>query len=70
MSVNYHLGKANVVADALSRLSMGSTRCRRKKKEASEGCSQACSLGSSPYEHIRKRCNSSELGRIVFGSGG
>ena len=24
MSVNYHLGKANVVADALSRLFMGS----------------------------------------------
>ena len=24
MSIHYHLGKANVVADALSRLSMGS----------------------------------------------
>ena len=58
MSVNYHLGKANVVADALSRLFMVSVaHVEEKKKGASKGCSQACSLGSLPYEHIRQRCN-------------
>ena len=41
----------------------------KKKEGSSEGCSQACSLGSSPYGHIRQRCNSSEWGIIVFGSG-
>ena len=33
MSVHYHPGKANVVADALSRLSMGSIAMLRKKKK-------------------------------------
>ena len=47
MSVHYHPGKANVVADALSRLSMGSVaHVEGKNKGASNGCSQACSLGS------------------------
>ena len=49
------------MAVALSRLSMGSVaHVGGKNKGASEGCSQACSLGSSSYEHIRQRCNSSE----------
>ena len=40
MSVHYHLVKTNVVADALSRLSMGSVaHVRGRKKGASEGCS-------------------------------
>ena len=38
----------------------------RKKEGASEGCSQACSLGISPYEHIRQWCNSSKWGRIIL----
>ena len=70
MSVHYHPGKANVVADALSILSFGSVAHVEGKKGASEGCSQACSLGSSPYEHIRQWCNSSEWGGILFGGGG
>ena len=71
MSVHYHFGKANVLADALSRLSMGSVaHVEEKKKGASEGCSQDCSLGSSLYENIRQQCNSSEWGRILFCSGG
>ena len=71
MSVHYHPGKANVAADSLSRFSMGSVaHVKKKNKGASEGCSQACSLGSLPYEHIRQRCNSLEWDRIVFGSGG
>ena len=58
MSVHYHPGKENIVADALSRLSMGSVaHVGGKNKGASEGCSQACSLRSLPYEHIRQRCN-------------
>ena len=61
MSVHYKPAKVNVVADALSRLSMGSVaHVGGKNKGASEGCSQACSLGSLTYEHIRQRCNSSE----------
>ena len=48
MSVHYHPGKANVGADALSRSSMGSVDHVDKNEGASEGCSQACSLGSSP----------------------
>ena len=60
MSVHYHPGKANEVIDALSRLSMGSVAHVEGKKGASQGCSQACSLGSSHYEHIRQRCNRSE----------
>ena len=71
MSVHYHPGKANVVAVDLSRLSMGSVaHVGGKNKGASEGCSQACLLGSLPYEHIRHRCKSSKWGQIVFGSGG
>ena len=36
MSVNYHPGKANIVADALRRLSMGSVaHVEEKKKGAS-----------------------------------
>ena len=41
MSVHYHPGKANVVADALSRLSMGSVAHVEEKEGASEGCSQS-----------------------------
>ena len=70
MSVHYHPGKANVGADALSRSSMGSVDHVDKNEGASEGCSQACSLGSSPYKHIRQWCNSLESGRIFFGGGG
>ena len=33
MNVHYHLGKANVVADALSRMSMGSTSEVEDEKE-------------------------------------
>ena len=68
MSVHYHSSKENVVADDLSISSMGSV-AHIEEEEASEGCSQACSLRSSPYEHIRQWCNSSEWGRIIFGSG-
>ena len=54
MSVHYHPEKVNVVADALSRLSMGSlAHVEEKKKRSSEGCSEACSLVSLPCEHIR-----------------
>ena len=38
MSILYHLGKANVVVDSLSRLSMGSTtHVEEEKRELSKG---------------------------------
>ena len=39
MSVHYHPGKANVVADALSRLSMSSVAHVEEKKGANDGYS-------------------------------
>ena len=38
ISILYHLGKANVVVDALSRLCMGSTTHVEGKKRFSEKC--------------------------------
>ena len=61
MSMQYHPSKSNVVENDLSRLSMGSVaHVRGKKKGASEGCSQTCSLGSLPYKHIWQLCNTLE----------
>ncbi|KAH0672917.1 hypothetical protein KY290_026661 [Solanum tuberosum] len=50
--------------------SLECTTCRGIKERTREGCSEACSLGSSAYEHIRWRCNSLEWVRIFVGSGG
>jgi len=59
MSVHYHPGKANVVENALSRLSMGSVaHVEEERKEIAKGCSQTCSFRSLSYEHIRWWCNS------------
>ena len=66
MSVHYHRGKTNVVEDDLRRLYKGSLAHVEEDKGTSEGCSQACSLRSSAYEHIRQWCNSLDCGRIVF----
>ena len=49
---------------------MGSVaHVEEKNKGSSEGFPQACSLGSLPYEHIRKQCNRLEWIIIVIGSG-
>ena len=67
MSVHYYPVKENIMAISFSRLSMGSVaHVGEKNKGASEGCSQACSLGSLPYEHIRYWYKSSERGRIFL----
>ena len=46
MSVQYHLGKANVVADALSHLSMGSVvHIHNERKELVKDLHQLARLG-------------------------
>lgn len=46
MSLHYYLGKANVVADALSRLSMGSlTHVEKGKRELVKDIQRLASLG-------------------------
>ena len=46
MSVNYHQGKANVVADALSRLSMGSVvHVKEKRKDLVKDVHRLARLG-------------------------
>ena len=57
MSVHYDPRKAYVAADALSILSISSEALAEEKQGSSDGCSQSCSLGISPYEHIRMRQN-------------
>ena len=48
MSVHYHPGKTNVVADDLSRLSMDSVaHIEEERNKLGEGYSQACSFGSA-----------------------
>ena len=60
MSVHYHPGKANVVADALSRLSMGSVaHVEEERKELVKDVHRLTPLG------VRlKWCNSTKWGRI------
>ena len=46
MSVHYHLGKSNVVADAISRLSMGSVaHVEEKRKELVKDVHRLARLG-------------------------
>ena len=59
ISVHYYPGKENIVADALSRLFMGSV-AHVEEEGDNEGCSQACSLGSSLCGYIGEWFNSSE----------
>lgn len=71
MSLHYHSGKANVVVDALSRVSIGSVaHFEEEIKELTKRCSRACSIGSLPYEHIRLCYNISQWVRIFIGSKG
>ncbi|WMV37550.1 hypothetical protein MTR67_030935 [Solanum verrucosum] len=70
MNVLYHPGKANVVANALNRLSMGSVEHVEEEEIISQRCSPACSLKSLPYGHVRWWCDSLEWVRIFIGSRG
>ena len=69
MSVHYYLGKVNVVVDALSRLSMGSVAPDEEKRKELVKDVHMLALLVVPLMSISdRRCNSSEWGRIVFGS--
>ena len=53
MSVHYHPGKANVVADALSRLSMGSiAHVKEEMKELAKDVHRLAHLDSSEWVSI------------------
>lgn len=49
MSLHYHPGKANIIVDALSRLSMGVYLMLRRKKKIGEGYSSAGQFRSSLF---------------------
>ena len=70
MSVHYHHGMTNLVADALSRLSMGSVaHVEEERKELVKDVHRLARLGVRLMS-ISDSGNSSEWGRIFFGSGG
>ena len=71
MSVHYHPGKMNVVADALSRLCMGRLdHVEEKRKELVKDVHMLALLVVPLMSISERRCNSSGRGRIFFGSGG
>ena len=54
MSVHYHPGKANVVVDALRKLSVRSVaHIEEERKEIAKDVHMLAQFGSSPYEHIK-----------------
>ena len=58
MSVHYHPGKANIVSDSLSRLSMGSVvHVEEERKELVKDVHRLSRL-TVHYEHIKLWCNS------------
>ena len=58
MRVHYHLGKANRIVDALSRLSMGSVaHVEEERKELVKDVHRLSRL-TVHYEHIKLWCNS------------
>ena len=62
-SMHFHPGKINLVADALSRLFMGSVaHVEEERKWVSKGCSHAFLLRSSYYENIKWWCYILEWG--------
>ena len=70
MSVHYSAGKANLVAHALSILSMGSVAYFVEEKEGNcEGCSHNFSLGSLAYK-ISNNGVTIQNGANLSGSGG
>ena len=69
MSVHYHPGKANVVVDALSRLSIGSVaHVKEERKELVKDVHRLALLGVRLMS-ISNSGVSSEWGKIVFVSG-
>ena len=52
MSIIYHPGKANVVANALGRLYMGSISHVEEEKRVGERCAYSCMTGSLPNGFI------------------
>ena len=58
MSVHYHHGNKNVVADALNRLSMGSVgHVEKERNGLLKDVHKIARLRSPFYEHIRMRQN-------------
>ena len=56
MSILYHLGKANVVVDALTRLSMGSTsHVKEEKRELAKDVHGLAHLGLRLMDSTRRR---------------
>ena len=61
MSVHYHPGKANVLANTLRRLFMGSVpHVEKERNGLLKDVHKIARLRSPFYEHIRQWCNSSE----------
>ena len=63
MSILYHPGKANVVADSLSRLFMGSTaHVEEEKRELVKDVNRLAPLGVRLMDFNRRRSSGDEWG--------
>ena len=71
MSLRYHPSKANVVADSLSRLSMGSVaHVEEKRKELVKNVHRLSRLGVRPMSISDSGVTVKNGAKIIFGSGG